>query len=70
MWTPTPIVTGLVSLGLIILFVATCVSLMRMSVYVRTGGRRYAIETPDDDDALDDDDDEPVRYRPRRRPRL
>jgi hypothetical protein len=57
------VVGALVSIAALVLFVATCVSLIRLSVYVRTDGRRYAVEVPEDYD-------ESRPYRPRRRPRL
>ncbi|GAA4200029.1 hypothetical protein [Actinocatenispora rupis] len=61
------IVSTVVSLAVLVLVVITCVSVIRLSVHIRSGGRRYAIDSAGSG-GYDEDDDgyRPARYRPRR----
>lgn len=60
-WTVISRVGGLAAF---VLFVVTCVSLIRLSVHVRSSGRRYVIHDSD----REEDDERPARRRPVRRP--
>lgn len=61
----SPVVVSLVSLALLVLGVVTCVSLIRLSVYVRSEGRRYAIWPKNEDEQ--DQDQHPQSLRRRQR---
>lgn len=63
MFSVTPFLawlTSIATLVLLVLAIVACVSLIRLSVHVRSGGRRYVIHDSDDEEY----DERPV---PRRR---
>lgn len=63
------VVDSAVALALLILFIITCVSVIRLSAYFRSGGRKYAIDVDDEDDDFDEDDEDDTPPRMSRRGR-